>query len=221
MASQSESYCQLLDYDPAEYPFAETVSSIFDSDDLSTLGAGDRRYGVLTRESDQSTAYHSAFYARVADLLPTYERFVRAVIAPLFAGESEIVYQRVPTFRIHLPDNLAVGTFHRDTEFGHSVDEQNFWLPITSADGSNSIWIESRPNKGDYRPMRVRYGQVLHFDAARLMHGNRLNESGRTRLSLDFRVIPGSRYRPRADAVTVNTRMSLSVGGYFTRLQLR
>ena len=38
--------------------------------------------------------------------------FIQKVIKPRF-GE-EIVYQKIPTFRVHLPNNVSVGEFHKD-----------------------------------------------------------------------------------------------------------
>lgn len=69
-------------------------------------------------------------------------------IAPLFKGEKRIIYQKKPTFRVHLPNNvgnayngtslvltsLAVGKKHRDYDYFHPPGEINFWLPFTKGE---------------------------------------------------------------------------------------
>ena len=59
---------------------------------------------------------------------------------------------------------------------------------------------------------------MLVFDGVNLAHGNKLNETGKTRVSFDFRVIARSQYRPRHDAQSVNTGARFEIGGYFEEL---
>jgi hypothetical protein len=204
----------VLDYDLARYRFAGVVASILGVEDLDRLGHG-VSHKLLTRERDQRTAFHERFYASLDSFLALYRRFVAERVRPLFA--EDIVFQRVPTFRVHLPANVAVGTFHVDSDFGHGREEINFWLPFTDAWDTNSIWVESEPGLGDYRPAAVRYGQVLLFSGVHLRHGNQPNSTGRTRVSVDFRVIPRSRYRPR-EAASVNSGLRFAIGEYFAEL---
>lgn len=211
----SPSLKTLLDYDVSRYPFAEVVSAMFDGQSLDRLGH-DVHYELLTREKDQQTAFHDRFYGSVGTFLPLYRRLITERVRPLFS--EEIIYQRVPTFRVHLPVNVAVGTFHVDSDFGHADGEINFWLPFTDAWGTNTIWIESAPGRDDYEPVSVRYGQILLFNGVRLRHGNQVNATAHTRVSVDFRVLRRSDYRPR-DAATVNTGLKFTIGEYFAELR--
>jgi hypothetical protein len=142
-----------------------------------------------------------------------YSLFIEDFVSTLFT-ESFCV-QTVPTFRVHLPNNLAVGEFHCDKDYNHAVGEINFWLPLTPCSDSNSIWIEQEIGNGNYRPISSRAGQVVVFDAVRLRHGNVLNKTGATRVSFDFRCIPLSLYEFR-DARSVNTGARLVLGDYFS-----
>lgn len=88
-------------------------------------------------------------------------------------------------------------------------------------------------------PVPVRYGQVLCFDAVNLLHGNRLNREelepvielddygcerhagwsgrGRTRVSIDFRVLPEALYDPENRRESINTGTPFVEGAYWTR----
>ena len=37
----------------------------------------------------------------------------------------------------------------------------NWWFPFTPVSGSNSLFIESRPGAGDFKPVELEYGQVI------------------------------------------------------------
>ncbi|EKX40870.1 hypothetical protein GUITHDRAFT_113131 [Guillardia theta CCMP2712] len=67
----------------------------------------------------------------------------------------------------------------------------NFWLPLTRTYGSNSLWIESSPNKNDFLPLAVLEGQVARFYGNRCMHYTIPNDTEHTRITLDFRAVPG------------------------------
>ena len=66
------------------------------------------------RENDQSTHYHKMFYkiARSSNFLSIYNSFIREIVKPTF-GE-DVVYQKIPTFRLHFPGNIGVGEYHGD-----------------------------------------------------------------------------------------------------------
>ena len=63
---------------------------------------------------------------------------------------EDFLYQKFPTFRVHLPNNIAVGKFHKDADFGHPKGEINFIIPLTDSYGSASVWVESEENKADF-----------------------------------------------------------------------
>jgi hypothetical protein len=200
-------------YDLARFDFPAVVKRLFDIDDLSQIGRGDRT-PLLDRQSDQSTTYHAAFYSGFASgIATTYRRFV-AEFVPTVLGTTEFCFQKVPTFRIHLLGNVAVGEFHRDGDYNHASGEVNFWLPLTKCWESNSLWIERQRGHGDYAPVQAEPGEVLVFDAVHWAHGNRPNTTGVTRVSFDFRCIPMELYR-ESDRRSVSAGRRLSIGDYF------
>ena len=61
-----------------------------------------------------------------------YLKFLKDKIKPRF--NEEIVYQNIPTFRVHLPGNISVGEFHKDKHYrnedwAEKVQELNNFVP--------------------------------------------------------------------------------------------
>jgi hypothetical protein len=201
----------LHSYDHRRFRFRQLVSGLLGSMPLEAL-APREPLPMLTRESDQHTDYHRLFYASFDDLLlDVYERFIAEVIAPEFNGP--FCYQSVPTLRVHLADNVAVGEFHRDRDYNHLQGERNYWLPLTPAWDTNTVWIED-PSSGTCRPANAIPGQMVQFDAVNIRHGNYPNDTGATRVSFDFRCIALDDY-VETGRTTVNSGRRLVIGDYF------
>ena len=206
-------------YDTEKYPFNGIVSNWLDIRDLHKLHEI-RQYEHFDRKHDQSTQWHKMFYMMIRidnTFDKTYMNFLREYIKPRF-GE-EIVYQKIPTFRVHLPNNVSVGEFHKDKdyrnkEWAEKVKEVNYYLPLTKAYGTNTIWTESEEDKSDFKPIYSNYGECVEWEASKLTHGNKDNVTSITRVSVDFRVIPKSRYI-ESNHLTINTKIRFDVGGYY------
>lgn len=106
-----------------------------------------------------------------------------ADFVPAILDTKEFCFQRVPTFRPHFPGNVAVGKFHTDGDYNHEDGEGNFWVPFTSAWGTNSAWIETELGNADYQPWKLTPGQVLKFAAVHWRHGNKVNDTGQCKES--------------------------------------
>ena len=134
-----------------------------------------------------------------------------------------IVYQRIPTFRVHLPNNIAVGEWHkdkwyRDPNWHIRTHEMNFYLPFTDAYDENTIWAESEEDKKDFAPMNCNYGEFIEWDGVNLMHGNKINTTVHSRISIDFRIMPYQYYTP-SDHGSINTKSEFKIGGYYNLLK--
>ena len=90
----------------------------------------------------------------------------------------------------------------------------NFFLPFTRAYGTNTIWVESEEDEGDYKPMNIKYGEFVQWDGSNLSHGNKKNITQTTRVSVDFRVMPYSTYKP-SNHGSINTKTKFEIGGYY------
>lgn len=199
-------------YDTSVYNFRDIICKILEVEDLEKIHELES-YDVLSRELDQSTKWHKKFYENNSEFIRIYLDFIQNVIKPIFNNEK-LVYQKFPTFRVHLVNNLSVGEFHRDRDYGHSANEINFWLPFVDTYATNTIWVESQEGLGDFSPKSINYGEVYSFDGANLLHGNKINETEITRVSVDFRVVKYSEFIP-SHKTSINTNTKFDIGGYF------
>ena len=208
-----------IKYNTELYKFRKQISSWFGDVELSKLHEI-KEYEHFERENDQSTIWHEKFYDMIRrDEIfdDSYRRFLKDVIKPRY--NEQIVYQKIPTFRVHLPGNVSVGEFHKDkhyrnVEWAEKVKETNYYVPLTKAYGTNTIWAESEEDKGDFQPFNSDYGECIEWDASNLKHGNKDNITNVTRVSFDFRVIPKSRYIDSSH-LTINTKIPFGIGGYY------
>tara|TARA_R100001510_G_C7590778_1_gene160556 strand:+ start:175 stop:819 length:645 start_codon:yes stop_codon:yes gene_type:complete len=208
-----------ISYDTEKHPFRNIVSDWFETSDLHKLHKI-KQYEHFDREHDQSTKWHKIFYDMIRKdktFDKIYMEFLEENIKPRF--KEEIVYQKIPTFRVHLPNNVSVGEFHKDKnyrneEWAEKVREINYYLPLTKAYDTNTIWAESEEDKGDFKPMNSHYGECIEWEASKLTHGNKDNLTMETRVSFDFRVIPKSRYVD-SNHLTINTKIPFGIGGYY------
>jgi hypothetical protein len=205
-----------LKYDTSLYPFREIVKTNLKTNTLENLHEVEK-YDTLVREKDQSTTWHKRFYR---DDLNRFQKLYNTLIKNFIKYEfelDEIIYQKIPTFRVHLKDNQAVGEWHRDRDYNHGKSEVNIWLPFTDAYDTNTIWIESDEDKNDFKPYNVSYGEVLVFNGANLIHGNKTNIEHDTRVSVDFRIVNPTEFIPSTKG-SINTNTSFDIGGYFQKL---
>ena len=126
---------------------------------------------------------------------------------------EKIIFQKKPTLRVHVPDNISVGSYHVDSDYGHPNEEINFWLPFNECKESATLWVESKPNKGDFKPINLKYGEILIFNS-KLAHGTEVNKENYTRLSMDFRIIKKKKYKDYNSKSPLN-KIKFSIGNYF------
>tara|TARA_B100000424_G_C22937006_1_gene498572 strand:- start:137 stop:778 length:642 start_codon:yes stop_codon:yes gene_type:complete len=203
-------------YNSEKFNWQNSIAKLFGVDYLHNIN---ENVEVFKRETDQNTKFHSLFYdwIRKESTVKMYTDFINEVVRPLY--DEEIVYQSIPTFRVCYPNNIAVGEFHKDKyyrniEWAEKVKELNYFLPITDAFETNTIWVESEEDKGDYKPMNCNYGELIQWDGSNLSHGNKINKTGMCRISMDFRVIKKSNYID-SDHETINTKTKFGIGGYY------
>jgi len=161
-------------------------------------------------------AFRQAGYVEARDrgFITTYQKLMRFMQDEIF-GE-EVVYQRLPSLRLQYPGFTSYGVMHRDREYNHPAEEINIWLPITEVRGTATMVVESEIDKGDYQPVELPYGEFVVFDSA-LMHSNKVNEEGYTRVSIDMRVIPTRLYRESSGSFSATAHKEFVVGEYYAR----
>jgi hypothetical protein len=147
---------------------------------------------------DKHTHFNEAYYA-----------FLRKYVLPRFPNESKLVIQKTPNIRFSLPDTAAIGFdpkdpenivgLHCDRHFGHHPTEQNFIIPMTNMFESNSIYHEPFPNSGvhpyEFDNLVINTDQFVQAYFNQILHCNHINQTNKTRISFDIRIIPYSQYQ--------------------------
>ena len=154
-------------YDTRTYQFLDIIQYWFEDEGILPMSGLpnlhlERTYDLFERENDQSTIWHKCFYERIRkddSFNDSYTDFLHDIIKPRF-GE-EIVYQKIPTFRVHLPGNISVGEFHKDKHYRNEdwadkVQELNYFVPLTKAYGTNTIWAEPEEDLGAYQEIKAK-----------------------------------------------------------------
>merc|ERR1712008_377688 len=100
------------------------------------------------------------------------------------------IIQASPVLRVVMPSEHFATIPHRDCEYGHIPEELNFWLPLSPVWGSNSLFAESFPGRRDFQAFEGDVGDMFRWWGNRCQHYAEANNTGSTRVTLDFRVIP-------------------------------
>jgi hypothetical protein len=209
----------LLRYSLDEYPFPALITKLLGETDLAFLRDDD--LPRHSRQTDQKTKWHQRFYAGHTIWDPLYHKFVIGFVARQFS--EDFYFQAIPTLRVHLPYNVAVGEYHKDGDYGHPAGETNLWVPLTSAADTNSVYLcdhDETELRISRRSIRVWPGDVVVFDAVGRCHGNETNCERFSRVSFDFRVLPVRLYR-ETDARSVNMGKRFAPGEYYAAEPVR
>lgn len=203
---------RILRYDLKMWDFPRIIEGMLGKK-LDSLPKADK---LVWRGTDQASELHKRLYETFPRWSAIYENFIHEIV-PLIAEES-FYYQKVPNFRIQLPENLAVGEFHKDGDYGHPDGEVNFWLPMTHCNQHNTIWLSD--DKAS-RPIMGYPGDILVFDGRNIVHGNRINKSTASRVSFDFRVLPKSAYSKATSTRSINMNLKFAPGHYYSKELIR
>ena len=209
-------------YDVSKYSFAKLIAEAFEVDDLTTLH--ESRVDLMPDEklnfnTETKTKFHEAFYKRLdsgwPEIVDAYELFIREEVAPRL--DEDFVYQTFPTFRIHIPDDQAIHYWHYDSDSNHTHPdwEINFQIAVTDMQKTSCTWVESVPGLKDFRPMEMKRGEYIIFNGNKCTHGNRVNKTGKSRISFDFRVLPFSRYVSENQVKSATASKRFIVGDYY------
>lgn len=172
-------------------------------------------YLLFKPGEDSSTETHQLFYSQHSQQSTLYTSLCRRVIAAI--GEPCFA-QRIPSYRFGLPNNRWVGSFHRDSDFGHSPFEINAICALTEMKRSSALHVETQSGSHQFEPMTLERGEVILFDHIDRLHGCPLNKEKQSVASIDFRFIP-MRFATAAfssAARSINTGSAFLPGQYFT-----
>ena len=153
--------------------------------------------------------YHN-FIDKTSFFNDIYHKFISDCVKPLYAVNDKIVVQKTPNLRISFPNTTAIGKhvnenesdnvigLHKDSDFGHHESEVNFIIPLTDMFDTNSIYYEPYIGSGlstnEFLNLKLSSGEFFICKFNQLLHFNKINDTGVTRMSLDFRIIPYDKY---------------------------
>jgi hypothetical protein len=212
-----------IPYEEDNYDFVFLVSQLFRGQELNRIHklSNEDYHKLFEIGHDSSTEFHKTFYDKYRSgwkvLETMYANFIENVVAHQF--NEDFLFQKFPTFRVALPENVAVGAFHSDSEFGHPDGEVNFIIPLTNSDYTASVWVESEPGKKDFKPIKLRVGWLVRFNGNKLTHGNRVNQTTLSRVSMDFRVLPISKYDEVGAKESITTKTKYTEGQYYSKFK--
>lgn len=206
-------------FDNWEHPIYELYKYFDDSDKLEQI--------II--DGDTKTKFHRKYYDSpyYNEFLEEYYRFVKEVVLPLFNDENEFVIQKDPAFRIHLPNNTALGYrpnmndpedkigLHCDGDYGHPIGEINFMLTLSGQYGNNSCFVETEPENNNFTPLEMEYGEFISFNGNKCRHYNKTNDTGVGRVSIDFRIIPKALYDETYRGESLHGKRKFIIGGYY------
>ena len=199
-----------------ENPHYFTSNDIVNIKKIKEIGVNDRNsvfYNDYHEFIDSNKLFNSI-----------YLDFINDYVKPVYSVDNKIVVQKTPNLRISFPDSTAIGKnnyesesdnvigLHKDADFGHHESEINFIIPITEMFGTNSIYYEPYENselpKNEYLNLNLKNDEFFIEKFNKLLHFNKINKTGLTRVSLDFRVIPYDEYFNNLDYFK-NTKFAL------------
>tara|TARA_B100001248_G_scaffold250487_1_gene224629 strand:+ start:25368 stop:26078 length:711 start_codon:yes stop_codon:yes gene_type:complete len=225
-------------FDTKKFPFRE----IFNNFSIKNCGLGidelhktkiqDLIPQEILKTGDDSKQPYCEFFYNIDDEFDSFDRrlenkfikentfmkIYRSLINDLKDNlfKDEIVYQKKPTIRVHLPGNVSTGTYHRDSDYGHSIEEINFWLPLVNVQKTTSLYIEDDYMSENYKPIELNYGEILIFNSL-LKHGTEINTENYTRVSFDFRIMLASQYQENSKVSYVRNKQFI-IGSYYEKL---
>ena len=213
---------KIVNYDTKKYNFQKLISDLYNCslEDLDSLDKKEK----LALGKDTHTLFHKTFYQRISEAWPEFENlyksFIEEIIFPMFEDDT-LIYQSLPNIRFHRPNAKAVYIWHSDgdADHRHPPGEINIFLPLTKCDETNTMWVESIPGLGDFKPLVMNSGQFFIGYLNRCRHGNKINESSKTRVSFDFRVVPGFAYDNAFVGRTATTGLEFKVGQYYDKME--
>ena len=209
--------------------FYRLISDLFKVDNLSELHIHEPNYsaadGVDGLGNDTHSFYHNLFYDALNNnwnpFVDEYKKFIRENVFSKFCDEKSLIYQTLPSFRIQYPNAKAVTTIHCDSDINHKhpLGELNILIPVTEMIDTSTIWVESLPNLGDFSPVNLRPNDWILWNGNRCRHFNKVNKSKKTRISLDFRILPRVCYDPDYSLQTATTKKKFVIGEYYSVME--
>ena len=201
-----------LNYDLKKYPWHEwiksTINEIFPNiDDLSKI------HESLSAEQAVTVCDHVQKSFLSVDYQKKFDQFAEEYGESLIRTKDYLI-KRQPTLNLVLPNQESKHRrlpFHQGIWYNNGKGMRTIWMPLTSAYGTNSMYvvdetmskkisqetIEKKYSLEQFedlckkfaKPVELEPGQAHLFHQEHI-HGNVNNETGVTRLAIDWHLLP-------------------------------
>jgi hypothetical protein len=215
-----------LDYNLNNYKFIQLVSDLFECELNNLHNQANTKYEIFTTiGKDSDTEFHRKFYNKLNDnwteIKEEYSKFINNVVLP-FLDLEEALVQKFPSFRVHLPNNVAITVNHYDSDtlHQHPTGEINFIHALTDMYDTNTVYVEKMPLLEEYDPILLNAGETICFNGNKCKHHNKINETGKTRVSWDFRILPLNYYKENNQGISASTNQKYIENSYYQRYTL-
>ena len=219
-------HLQKINYDLNKYNFVDMVTKLFNKELNKLHEIQKQDYNLFTEiGKDSNTEFHKAFYKKLDEnwdeIKNEYDNFVKNEILP-YLNLTEAMVQKFPTFRVMLPNNVAVVINHHDSDelHKHPTGEVNFVMALTNMFDTNTINVEKMPRLEEYVKINLNTGETICFNGNKCNHNNEINKTGFTRVSFDFRVLPLNYYQSNYEKTSASTNTKYVEGGYYKRISI-
>ena len=190
---------KIFSYDIKKHPFIQYFKNLYDEENLSILHLKSKDYQYLKDKlelgglNEIDTDLHNKFYNDIKTnetFKKLYCKFVKDIYNEFFPNEKYMIFQSFPSVRFQYIKSVSVPP-HKDSDHlsNHPLGEKNFLIPITEMKNTNSIYIESKPDKKDFKSIHLSQGELYYFNANMCTHYNQPNNENKLRISFDFRVM--------------------------------
>ena len=227
---------KIFKYDTNKHAFIDYIKELFNEQKLDQLHLISTDYNEfkdvldLGYLNDKDTDLHNIFYKDIKnnnEFKILYCNFIKDIYKELYPDEKYMIYQSFPSIRIQYDKSVVVPP-HYDSDHlsNHPDGEKNFLIPITRMFNTNSLYIESEPEKKDFKSIELNPGELFHFNGNKCTHYNNKNIENKLRISMDFRIIllkDYINYLNNFDLKTTNPRdislkrdkTNMLIGGYY------
>ena len=176
---------------------SEIVSECYNTDDLSSLQFEDckeiKEFGVDDRDCEYIKKFHN-YFDNNKELRTAYNNLIKEIVSKHY--RCDVLYQKTPNIRLHQTDSTSIGRrpedpddmigYHSDNEFNHPKGEDNWIYALTDMYESNSLYYGDKS-----KPKNVSLEKDIYkmFNFNEIKHWNKINKTGKSRLSFDFRIM--------------------------------
>jgi hypothetical protein len=190
---------KIIKFDIKKYPFNKMVANLYnyplnelnDNMDKNNLYNNTK----FTKENigkDSDSIWHKIFYNKLREGWPEFMTLYKS-----FVGE------------------VLGPLFNEEKEL---IYQKTPSFRVNQPNGK-AVYI-AHCDLANYKSIDLEFGEILMFYGNRLRHFNKTNDTGVTRCSFDFRVIPPVNYEHNYDLGSAIMKTKFLVGGYYDILNI-